>query len=103
METFETKAYKIFIKLYSLFKSERSSTNIKSKLHKHLIRSAMTHACPAWEFAAEAHILKLQSLQNRVLRNNGKFLRRTLVCDLHVPFQIPYMYDYITKYTGNKH
>jgi hypothetical protein len=27
----------------------------------------MTHAFPAWEFAAEIHLLKLQRLQNKVL------------------------------------
>jgi hypothetical protein len=31
----------------------------------------MTYACPAWEFAAESHLLKLQRLQNKVLRTIG--------------------------------
>jgi hypothetical protein len=35
-------------------------------LYKALIRSVMTYACPTWEYAADAHLLKLQSLQNRV-------------------------------------
>jgi len=25
----------------------------------------MTYACPAWEFAADSHLLKLQRLQNK--------------------------------------
>jgi hypothetical protein len=57
----------------------------------------MTYACPAWEFAAESHPLKLQRLQNRVLRTIGNFPRRTSVRDLHVAFKIPYVYDFITK------
>jgi hypothetical protein len=57
----------------------------------------MTYACPAWEFEAETHPLKLQRLQNRVLRTIGNFPRRALVCDMHVAFQILYVYDYITK------
>jgi hypothetical protein len=57
----------------------------------------MTYACPAWEFAAESHLLKLQRLQNRVLRIIGSFPRRKSVRDLHMAFQIPYVYDYITK------
>jgi hypothetical protein len=28
----------------------------------------MTYACPAWEFGAEIHLLKLQRLQNKVLQ-----------------------------------
>jgi hypothetical protein len=57
----------------------------------------MTYACPAWEFAAESNLLKLQRLQNRVLRTIGNFPRRTSVRDLHVASQIPYVYVYITK------
>jgi hypothetical protein len=51
----------------------------------------------AWEFAAESHLLKLQRLQNRVLRTNGNFPKRTSVRDMNKAFQIPYVYDYITK------
>jgi hypothetical protein len=45
------------------------------------------------EFAAESRLMKLQRLQNKVLRTIGNFPRRTLVRK----FQIPYVYDYITK------
>jgi hypothetical protein len=41
--------------------------------------------------------MKLQRLQNKVLRTIGNFPRRTLVRDMHVAFQIPYVCDYITK------
>jgi hypothetical protein len=57
----------------------------------------MTYARLAWEFAAETHLLKLQRLQNKVLRTNGKLPRCTPIRDLHMAFQIPYVYNYITK------
>jgi hypothetical protein len=57
----------------------------------------MTYACPAWEVAAESHLLKLQRLQNKVPRTIGTFPRRTSVRDMHVAFQISYVYDFITK------
>jgi hypothetical protein len=57
---------------------------------KALIRSVMTYACPAWEFAAESDLLKLQRLQIRVLRTIGNLSRRTSVRQLHVTFQIPW-------------
>jgi hypothetical protein len=38
----KTKAFRAFIRVYSLFKSERLSTNIKLTLYKALIRSTMT-------------------------------------------------------------
>jgi hypothetical protein len=53
----------------------------------------MTYACPAWE----THLLKLQRLQNKALCTIGKLPRRTPVRDLHMAFQIPYVYDYVTK------
>jgi hypothetical protein len=29
----------------------------------------MTYACPAWEFAADTHLLRLQRLQSKVLND----------------------------------
>jgi hypothetical protein len=57
----------------------------------------MTYACPAWEFVAETYLLKLQRLQNKILYTIGNLPRCSLVRDMHVAFQIPYAYDYITK------
>jgi hypothetical protein len=58
----------------------------------------MTYACPTWEYGADAHVLKLQRLQNRVLRAPGKLDRCTPVRELHVAFKISYVYGYITKF-----
>jgi hypothetical protein len=79
----EAKAFRTFIRICSLFRSERLSANIKLTLQKALIRSVMTYACPAWEFAAECHLLKLQRLQNKVLSTIGNFPKRTSVRDMH--------------------
>jgi hypothetical protein len=97
IETVATKAYRTFIRLYSLFKSHRLSAKSKLTLHKALIRSIMTYACPAWEFAADTHLMKLQRLQNKVLRTVGKFQRNTPIRNMYISLQIPYVYDYITK------
>jgi hypothetical protein len=90
IEIIETKAFGRFIGLYSLFKSQRLSANIKMTLHKHLIRSVMACASPAWKFAADT-LPKLQRLQNKVLRTTGNFPRRTSVRDLYIAFKIPYV------------
>jgi hypothetical protein len=42
----EAKTFRTFIRIYSLFKSERLSASIKLTLNKALIRSVMTYACP---------------------------------------------------------
>jgi hypothetical protein len=57
----------------------------------------MTYASPAWEFAANTHLLKLQRLQNKVLRTIDNFPKRTPVRELHKAFNIQHIYDYITK------
>jgi hypothetical protein len=57
----------------------------------------MTYGSPAWEFAADAHLLKLQRLQNKVVRAIGDFPRRTPVRELHKAFNIQYIHDYIIK------
>jgi hypothetical protein len=82
IQMIEAKAFRTFVRIYSLLKSERLSSNINSILHKALVRSVMTYACSAWEFTAESHPLKLQRLQNRVLRITGNFPRRTSVRDM---------------------
>jgi hypothetical protein len=57
----------------------------------------MTYASPTWELAAHNHLLKLQRLQNKDLHTTGHFSRHTPVRDLHMTFELPYVYDYITK------
>jgi hypothetical protein len=64
---------------------------------KAFITSVITYVCRAWEFAAGTDLLKLLRLQNRIFRITGNFSRLTAVRDLHVAFQLPYVYDYITK------
>jgi hypothetical protein len=65
--------------------------------HKALISSVMTYACLAWEFATDTHLIKLQRLQNKILRTTGNFPRRTPVREMHMAFHLPYLYDYMTK------
>jgi hypothetical protein len=57
----------------------------------------MTYVIPAWEFVADTHTLKLQRLENKVLCTIGIFLRCILVCELHMAYQVLYIYDYIIK------
>jgi hypothetical protein len=64
----EAKAFRTFIRIYSLLKGERLTANVKPTLHKALIRSVIIYDCTAWELAADIYLLKLQRLQNNVLR-----------------------------------
>jgi hypothetical protein len=57
----------------------------------------MTYASPTWEFAADTYLMKLQRLQNKGFRTIRNFPRRTPVRELHMAFNLPYVYDYVTK------
>jgi hypothetical protein len=83
LEMIEAKAFRTFIRIYSLLKSESLSAKIKLTLQKALIRTGITYACPAWELAADTYLLKLQRLHNKVLRTIGNFPRCTPVRDMH--------------------
>jgi hypothetical protein len=92
-----TKALRTFVQIYALLKSEKLGITTKMTLYKALIRSKMTYACPSWESAADTHLLKLQRLQNEVLHVIGGIPRRTPTRYMHAEFQIPHVYDFITK------
>jgi hypothetical protein len=93
----EAKAFRTFIRIYSLLNSERLSAKIKLTLHKAWIRTVITYACSAKELAADTYLLKLQRLQDKVLRTIGNVLMYTAVRYMHTDFNLPYVYDYITK------
>jgi hypothetical protein len=82
----KTKAFRTFIRVHALFKSERLSTNIKLTLHKALMRSVMTQACSIWEFVADTLLIKLQCLEDKVLHTIGNFPRRTPVREMQMHF-----------------
>jgi hypothetical protein len=96
-ETTATKALGIFLSIYPILKIERLSVGAKLIIYKALIRSMLTYACPAWEFAADSYLLKLQLLQNRALLTTGNLSRHNPICDLHRSFKITYIYDYVTQ------
>jgi hypothetical protein len=84
---FEAKIFRTFVRVYSLFTSERLSANIKFTLYKALIRSLMIYACAAWEFEADARLMKLQCLQKKVLHTTGNFPRHASVRNMHLAFK----------------
>jgi hypothetical protein len=76
----ETKAFRTFIRIYALFKSERFNAKIKLIPHKALIISVMTYACPIWELAADTYLLNC-SAYDKVLHTIGNLPRCTSVCE----------------------
>jgi hypothetical protein len=97
IELIVTKAMRTFMQIYFLHTSEKLNIKSKMTLYEALIRSKLTYACPAWESAADMHLIKLQCLQNKVLRVTGGLPRRMPTRYMHRTLQIPYFYDFITK------
>jgi len=52
------KALRTFVRIFSLMKSETLSIKSKLTLFKALITSKTSYACPAWELAADNHLMK---------------------------------------------
>jgi hypothetical protein len=77
IELIAVKAFRKFIRIYSLLKSERLSANKELTFDKALIRPITSYDCPAREFAADSHLLKELSLQNIFLRTISNLPRRT--------------------------
>jgi hypothetical protein len=86
----ETKAFKTFIRIYSLFRSRRLSANIKLTLHKALITSVMTYACSARVLAADPHLpLKIAAPVKQGSAHHWKFSEVHTGQDLHTAFNLP--------------
>lgn len=68
IEMIEAKAFRTFVKMYSLLKNERFGTNIKLILHKALINSIMTYACPTREFEAYTILKLLRLVLRRIMQ-----------------------------------
>jgi hypothetical protein len=93
----EAKDLRTFFRIYSILKSARLRANTELTVHKALIRSEMTCAFPAWDSVADTCLSKLQRPQNKVFRTIKNFPKCTSVCDSHTAFNLPYLYDYVTK------
>jgi hypothetical protein len=58
----------------------------------------MTYACPPCEFLADTQCNEIATTAKQDFpRTTAKFLRNIQVQDIYNAFQIPYVYDYITK------
>jgi hypothetical protein len=57
----------------------------------------VTYACPSGEFTADTDLFNLQRLQDNVLSKTINLPRRTPTRELHVEFERPYVYEFITK------
>jgi hypothetical protein len=97
----QAKAFRTFIRIYSLLKSEHLSANIKLTIHKALDQIS-NDLSPAWELATDTYLSKLQRLQNKVMRTIENFPRCTPVHDLHTTVNLPYVYDYVINCAGDK-
>jgi hypothetical protein len=89
----EANAFRIFIRVYPLSKSDELRATFKLIRHKALINSEIIYACPALEFAAITHLLKIHCLQNKVLHTIGAWC--TPVRDLYMCFQVLYSIQYM--------
>jgi hypothetical protein len=99
IEMIKAQVFRTFTRVYFLFKSEGLIANIKQSLHK-TFRSLFPYACPAWEFAADNHLLNYSACKTKCSAQLEVFqgAHRFAICTLLSNFRIYiYIYDYITK------
>jgi hypothetical protein len=69
----EAKAFRTFTRIYALIKSERLNANFKVTLHKALIGSVTTYACPGWEIRCRHLPLKIAAPKKQGSPHHWKF------------------------------
>jgi hypothetical protein len=83
----KAKAFRTYISTYSVFKSERLSTNNKLNLHKALMRNIMTYACPALSLRRQPSTeIAAPAKQNSP--HHWKFSKAHTIHDLHMDFKL---------------
>jgi hypothetical protein len=78
-----------------LNKSSTTDVNLAIIVYKPLLRSIVTYAYPAWGYAAESYVHKLQTFQNEVLRIITKLPRVTPIDTLHEQTGMPLIKNHI--------
>jgi hypothetical protein len=63
----------------------------------------VTDISPTWEYGAVINLMKLQWLQNKVIRTTGKFTMNAPIRYMHTAFQITYAHDYKPNYAGTEY
>jgi hypothetical protein len=96
--TNETKYLGVILDAKLTYKAHISSTidvNLALIVYKSLLRSIVTYASPAWDYAAESYVHKLQTFQNKVLTIITKLPRVTPIDTLHEQTGMPLIKNYI--------
>jgi hypothetical protein len=91
----EAKAFRTFMRICSLFKNDRLSSNIELTFREALIRTVMTYAWPAWELAAGTYLLKLQPCKTRFFAPLEIFESAHRSAIYTRLSNLSYVYDYI--------
>jgi hypothetical protein len=86
-----------FIRIYSLFRGEHLSANIKLTLYKALIRSVMIYACPAWKLVADTYPFIIAAHAKKGFAHTGLRFAHSFQPSLCIQ-----LYNYLTKVSGNK-
>jgi hypothetical protein len=82
-----------------LNKSSKININLALIIYKSLLRSMLTYASSVWGYAANTHINKLQTFQNKVLRIITHLPRVTPILTLHEQTGMSLIRDHIKEIT----
>jgi hypothetical protein len=88
IKVMENKAVQRFVSLYPIFKPRTLNRKIRTHLYKSLIRPILLYGAPAWGYAAKSSVVKLQVIQNKILRNIDDGDRYTSNKAIHIALDV---------------
>jgi hypothetical protein len=98
----KSKAHQKFAALFPLFRTKTMNFETKLTLYKTIIRPIITYASPIWSNSIHnAHIERIQLLQNRVLRMIFQAPRSTKITLLHEQSKLPQLQNVFEIQTIN--
>jgi hypothetical protein len=80
-------------------KSSTIDIRLALVIYKSLLLSILTYASPVWGYAADTHMITLQTFQNKVLRIITKLPRVTPIVTLHEQTGMSLMRNHIKRLT----
>jgi hypothetical protein len=99
------KAKALAFSTFLCFVKRNSSASLKSKLtvYRSLIRPTLTYACPVFSNCAKTHFIKLERLENKILRSILNIGWDDFISNEHIHLftKIPTLREFVDKLTHN--
>lgn len=96
------KTNKQYGAIYPLLnKNSKINLRTKTNIYKSLLRPVLTYGAPSWCTASKTHLIKIQRMQNKILKTIANTPRHALNRVLHNDLEIPTINNFFDKIITN--